>query len=274
MKISSLARSGALAIALPVAFLSAALAADSPVAPGSPGRGRTAQDNARMGFDELDGRLTLQFVDALTGKPLPEARVTMRDHAETTDANGMASFPFPKVDGHEGLEPVRVEKAGYVTSEVSVHVILDTVFLHRFSISPILPPGRYRITLDWAREPRDLDAHLVKRGRYHISYRDMRQFEDQAWLDRDDLDGEGPETITVRAIDPEAEYVFFVHDFTNRERSGFKNFERSRARVQVFSETGLVRAFEVPRGAGRIWKVFTIRGGMIEPASSIVDRIE
>lgn len=264
----------ALATTLGIVLLPVAMAADPGNDAGNPGRGRTTQDNARIGFDELAGLLTLQFVDALTGKPLPEASVTLRDRTEITDGNGMVTFPFPHMPGPEGTESARVEKPGYATSEVSVHVMVDTVFLHRYSISPVLPPGRYRITLDWGKEPRDLDAHLVKRGRYHISYRDMRKFEDQAWLDRDDLDGEGPETITIRALDPGAEYLFFVHDFTNRDRSGFKAFDRSRARVQVFADSGLIRTFEVPRGAGRHWKVFGIRGGLIEPMSTVVDKVD
>ena len=233
-----------------------------------------ARESARFDFDELDGVLTLQFLDAVTGQPLADAAVTLREVTRRTDGSGMVSFPFPTQDSEEGVEYALVEKPGYVTSRAVIHVIFDSVYLNRYSISPSLPAGRLRVTLDWGREPRDLDAHLVKRGRYHISYRDTRKFEDQAWLDRDDMDGEGPETITVRALDPEGEYAFYVHDFSHRDQAGFRDFGKSRARVQVFTEAGLVQSFEVPRGAGRVWRVFTIRRGSLEPASAIVDRID
>jgi hypothetical protein len=237
------------------------------------------KDKKRIGedgdfnFDEVEGKLSLRFYDAVTGKPISSARVTLGEESGETDAGGLVSFPFPRLGREEGNLDVLFEKKGYVRSVVKVHVILDSVFIHRYSISPTLPSGRYRITLDWAGKPPDLDAHLVKAGRYHISFRDMKKFEDQAWLDRDDMDGEGPETITISRLDTGGRYAFYIHDYTHRGDAGFSKFAESRAHVMVFNDAGVVQSFEVPDGAGRVWKVFEIVDGQIQPGSKILDRI-
>ncbi len=62
--------------------------------------------------------------------------------------------------------------------------------------------GSIRIILDWDKSPNDLDAHLVKDGDYHISYRNKRVADDgAAQLDRDDMNGYGPETITINNVE-------------------------------------------------------------------------
>jgi hypothetical protein len=225
-------------------------------------------------FDEVEGKLSLRFYDALSGQPISGAQVTLRGRTATTDPGGKATFPFPRQQREEGYEPVLFEKRGYVRTAIRLHVLLDSVFIHRFSISPSLPPGRYRITLDWATSPADLDAHLIKPGRYHISFRDMRKFEDQAWLDRDDVDGEGPETITVARLDPGAHYAFYVHDYTHRSDPASSAWRKSAAHVMIVNDAGLVHSFEVPAGTGRVWKVFEIRAGQVTGASQLLDRIE
>ncbi|MBK6681726.1 MAG: hypothetical protein IPG53_17880 [Ignavibacteriales bacterium] len=90
-----------------------------------------------------------------------------------------------------------------------MEVMAGTIIRNRYSISPKMPLGYLRVVLDWGDSPRDLDAHLVKTNGYHISYRNMMVSADGvAKLDRDDLDGQGPETITATSIDKNGEYLF------------------------------------------------------------------
>ncbi|HOX45432.1 MAG TPA: hypothetical protein PK668_17680 [Myxococcota bacterium] len=234
----------------------------------------TVRDNADFNFDEVEGKLSLRFYDALTGKPIQGGRVTLGEETATTDPTGKAMFTFPRIGREEGDVTAVFERQGYITSEIRIHIILDSVFLHRYSISPTLPAGRYRVVLDWGTSPADLDLHLVKQGRYHISYRDMRKYEDQAWLDRDDTDGEGPETVTLARLDLAGAYTCYVHDYTHRADSGFQEFGKSRARVMVFNDHGLVQSFEVAPGPGRVWRVFEIRDAQIQPASQMQDQTE
>lgn len=231
-------------------------------------------EDGNFEFDELEGKLSLRFYDAVSGKPISGAQVSLREETVTTDPGGQATFAFPRQRREEGYEQVLFEKRGYVRTAIRLHVLLDSVYIHRFSISPTLPPGRYRITLDWASAPKDLDAHLIKAGRYHISFRDMRKFEDLAWLDRDDVDGEGPETITVARLDAKGDYAFYVHDYTHRKDPDNTAWRKSSAHVMIVNDAGMVMSFEVPAGTGRVWKVFEIHDGQVLPASGIVDRID
>jgi len=234
---------------------------------------RKLKENTDVAFDELGGRLTLFFYDAVSGAPISGGQATFEGVTAATEFDGRVSFDFPQVPDLEGYRPLVFQKPGYITSTIRVHVIAQSVYIHRYSISPSLPPGRYRVVLDWGKEPKDLDAHLVKHDRYHISYRDMKKFEDQAWLDRDDTDGEGPETITIQALDPEGHYTFMVHDYTNRDVASFGAFKQSKAHVMIFNDRQMVKSFEVPTGAGRVWKVFEIRNAQIVDDSRIIDMV-
>ena len=100
------------------------------------------EENADFNFDEVEGKLSLRFYDAVTGKPIQGARVTLREKTSVSDSGGRVVFPFPRINREEGYEDVLFEKKGYVRSLVKIHILLDSVFIHRYSISPTLPPGR------------------------------------------------------------------------------------------------------------------------------------
>ncbi len=226
-------------------------------------------------FDEMAAKLNLYFVDALTGQPIPGATVTFEGETSTTDDAGKASFALPEVPDAKEVDLVaHFEKTGYVTSDAKVHFMLGSVWSNRWSISPALPPGKLRIVLDWARSPADLDAHLVKDGAYHISFRNMRQYEDEVVLDRDDTDGYGPETITINHVDPNGRYTFSVHDYTDRaDASTDALSKKSRARVSVFGSERLLDQMMVPTGGkGATWRVFEIQNGSIRPVGELTTR--
>jgi uncharacterized protein YfaP (DUF2135 family) len=121
-----------------------------------------------------------------------------------------------------------------------------------------------RVVLDWDQAPADLDAHLVKEGGWHISFRDMRKVQDLAWLDRDATAGFGPETITVKKFDLAAKYRFFVHDFTNRGKAASDGLATSKAHVRLYTDAGLLKTFSVsPKLVGDRWVVFQIVEGEV-----------
>lgn len=235
----------------------------------SPERLKAIREKAAAVDDELGGKLTLFFRDALTGKAIPEAQVSFENEEGTTGADGSVSFPFPDVpEETDAFLYAGFDKKGYVSAKVPLSFRAGTIFENHYSISPSLPPGNLRVVLDWGSQPPDLDSHFLKKGGYHISYRDMRKVEEQAKLDRDDLDGEGPETITIEKLDAEAEYAYFVHDFTGRGDPSSKGLVRSKAHVSVYTDKELWKTFEVPAGGqGRYWTVFHVRKGEIIPVS-------
>jgi hypothetical protein len=234
---------------------------------------KDVREKAAASGDELDKNLTLFFKDALTGKGIPDAQVSLGQAKAKTDADGQVTLPFPAVSSDEETTLyAQFRKKGYVESKVPLLFRLGMIFNYHYSISPALPAGQIRVVLDWGREPADLDAHLVKEGAYHISFRDMHQAEDQARLDHDCTTGEGPETITILKLDPEGNFVFYVHDFTDRGDGATYGLAQSHARVSVFGDGKLVGAYNVPSGRGNHWTVFFVRNGQIVPASHLGDQ--
>ncbi len=225
-------------------------------------------------FDELDHQnLTLRFFNALTGTEIPGAAVTINNVEYRTDDEGKVQFPAPDSDG---FYPVSFRAARYVPVDFNIEVMAGTLFFNRFSVSPVLDVKFLRVVLDWDATPPDLDAHLVKQGAFHLSYRNMRTAEDgSGQLDRDATNGFGPETITLKEVSASNKYTFFVHDYTDGNSPSTRGLARSKATVKVFGDGRLLNVFEVPRaGVGNYWQVFTISNGGIIEVNKLADRAE
>ncbi|MCD4773340.1 MAG: hypothetical protein K8R41_08175, partial [Bacteroidales bacterium] len=210
-----------------------------------------------------EGKLTLRFINAVDGDAVVDATIKIDELGEfTTDRQGRVLFEVPK----DGIYSMGFEKPGFIPVDLKFEIMEGMIFYNRFSVSPKLDMGTIRIVLDWDGKPKDLDAHLVKEGKYHISYRDKKSSADgKAILDRDDLDGYGPETITVTDVDDDAEYKFYVKDFTNRDRNNSKRLSKSKARVKIYGEGELLHEFKITeRLKGNTWMVFRIVKGEIK----------
>lgn len=130
---------------------------------------KNLRDRIKDTFQELESNsLTLGFNDALTGKPIPDAEVVISKLGQfKTDYDGRAVFEIPEQDGIYG---VKFTHPKYITSDFEIEIMAGMVPFNRFSVSPLLPIGSLRVILDWSDRPLDLDAHLVKKNDYHISY--------------------------------------------------------------------------------------------------------
>lgn len=220
-------------------------------------------------FAELGGNLTLNFFNAMDGKPIAGAEVFIENVGEfLTDEQGKARFPIPEEDG---FYKVIFRKEGFIETHFQIEITAGTMFFDRISISPTLTAGALRIVLDWSADPPDLDAHLVKIGQYHISYRDKRTSDDkQVQLDRDDTDGYGPETITINKVDVDGRYVFYVYDYTNQNKAGSTGLSKSKANVKVYYGGQLLYNWRVPlKVKGFYWEVFCIERGNIVPVNEV-----
>lgn len=215
-----------------------------------------------------EGKLTLRFINAVDGNAVSDAEVHIDDLGEyKTDRQGRVLFKIPD----DGIYSMGFEKSGFIPADLKFEVIKGTIFYNRFSVSPVVDVGTIRIVLDWDRKPEDLDAHLLKRGSYHISYHNMRTSADaKATLDRDDRDSWGPETITVKDIDENAEYEYYVKDYTNRDHDNSKALSKSKARVKVYDEEGLINEFMITeKQKGNTWLLFTIKNGKLIPRDEV-----
>lgn len=217
-------------------------------------------------FTEVtEGMLTLHFIDAITGNPVSDAKVSIENIGSgVTDFKGSIKFE-PKEPN--AIHKIHFEHPKYIPADGEIEIMAGTLFLNRFSVSPLMEIKNLRIVLDWSDSPNDLDAHLEKVGGYHISYRDKKISDDgEAQLDRDDRDGNGPETITVFKTNHYDKYVYYVEDFSNRGDSKSKDLAKSRATVRVYGEGRLMMQVQIYKKAGRgnRWNVFEIVNGQIQ----------
>jgi len=223
--------------------------------------------------DEMDtNSFTLRFINALDGEPVMGAVVEL-DVIGLYETDMEGKIKFPKI-GEDGDIGVHFNAEGYIPTDVNVEVVAGTIFNNRISVSPEMAIEYVRIILDWGRHPRDLDSHFTKDKQYHISYRNMKVSDDGiATLDRDDTDSFGPETITIKEIDTDSHYMFWVQDFTNRDDNNSKSLSKSGATIKVYGNGELMESVTVPPGQrGNKWNVFEIIKGKVTLTNYISSR--
>jgi len=215
---------------------------------------------------EMENTLSLWFTDADTGKPIQEALVAIENTGSTrTDADGLAIFPVV----NNGEYAFIFQKDGYITTKNTFFVSGGTIFHNKFSIPKLKQIDHIKIILDWGAAPADLDAHLVKDNGYHVSYRNTKTSSDKtAWLDKDALNGYGPETITVTQLDKRAVYHYFVHNYSNRNTANDSRLSQSKATVSVYINNRFHVSYQIETGkTGTTWHIFDIVNGEIKPAN-------
>ncbi len=230
-----------------------------------------AFDNLDDSITELEeNKLTLRFFNAVNGETLDEGKVLIEGIGEyITDLQGRVQFSVPKKDGTYG---VRFSKNGFITTKFTIEIDGGTMFYNnRFSISPVMDLKYLRVVTDWGKKPKDLDAHMVKEHGYHISYQDKHVSADgYGVLDRDDRDSYGPETITIKKVDKNGVYHFYIHDYSDRHKKRSTNLSNSKVSVKVYGNGKLLHVYNImPGNEGVYWHVFDIIRGEIVPVNSI-----
>ncbi|MCI5192640.1 MAG: PKD domain-containing protein [Candidatus Electrothrix sp. AU1_5] len=222
--------------------------------------------------------------NALDNSVLPNLNVQIRRYinkrtgdiinSTQTDQNGSFSF----VDLESGNYTVEFYGDGYITNYVNALSIGDAVTTKDVVISPQLGSSQFRIVLSWGESPSDLDSHLTgpyeDEGRFHIYYGNRgNESADQspyAWLDRDDMNSFGPETITIFKLVPGESYRYSVYDFVNGGFSSSDALANSGAKVEVYGDSGLITSFTVPNQGGTLWTVFEMdASGNITPINNM-----
>lgn len=217
---------------------------------------------------EMDGVLSLWITDCDTGKPIEGAFVAIEGVGSTkSDKDGIASFPVTE----DGTYNFIIQHENYVMTKDSFDVFGGTIFFCKYSIPKKVSYQCVKVILDWGKTPADLDAHLVKSNAYHISFRDtVRSDDGTVWLDRDDRDSFGPETITITQLDAAAVYRYFVFNWTGRNERNGTGLSQSGARIRVYVDNALKGSWKVPAlQRGTTWNVFNIKGGNIVPVNSV-----
>ena len=224
----------------------------------------TPQEKSIWATDEMEGTLTLSFRNAVNCKPVAGAKIVIGSQETLTDAQGLVRFPAPT--GMDDVAvPIEASATGYQKGKGYLVFAFNAPLQNRFLMSPALTADRARFVLSWSDAPRDLDLHLVGPN-FHISYQDTRNVPNEARLDRDAMDGHGPETISANRIRSDARYEVWVHNYSNE-----KPMSRG-AQLQIYLSDGTAQAVVLPATAMRWVKVGEIDQGslklVVQPSAS------
>ena len=129
--------------------------------------------------------------------------------------------------------------------------------------------------MTWGSNPADMDSHLITPEidsvNYHISYSNRGSSNSAPFvvLDVDDVDGFGPETMTIKKLE-NGVYSYYVHQYSN-----YGILNESNGRIQIFDSPNCTgNLINIPEeGEGRYWDVFKINGenGDVTEINEIVD---
>jgi hypothetical protein len=208
--------------------------------------------------------------NASNGQPISGATISAAGQSATSVSDG--TYTLTNVPA--GQQTLTASASGFITTQVMVTVIASQTVTQNVSLSPVLPTGEIRITLNWTKnsrgEPDDLDVHLTGPDPdgfscFHVFFLDPGSLDSppfaQLEVDNIELPGHPPtETIRISRLTPGI-YRFFVHNFGGQiggEAPGA--FSQSRATVQVFDSSGLLFSQTIPMGTGFFWNVFTLNG--------------
>lgn len=218
--------------------------------------GQTISIQQVSGYGTIIGSVS----NALNGQPLDSVDVAVTGPAQRSARTGsdgtfsMAELPY-------GAYQVAASKTGFIQGARTIQLLQSTVSVD-FVLTPVLDSNQYRAVLTWDAEPNDLDLHLWTLGTeiYFANEGDL-ETTPYAFLDVDDVSGYGPETITIgRLLDT---CKFSVYNY-----SGSPDITVSRAHIDFYKGSSLIRSFDIPTtGVGTWWYVFDLT-----PTGSIIER--
>ncbi|MDX1436573.1 MAG: hypothetical protein R3335_07180 [Anaerolineales bacterium] len=213
--------------------------------------------------DALDGRLLSGLND--------EAQVCYQGTCYLADSSGNYSISgLPS-----GARWLTGRAQGYVDFNILVIINAEANIIQNFPLSPDdLSEGQVRIILTWDADPPDLDAHLWTpfdiNGIPHVYQANPGDCDGipptEVCLDIDDVDGWGPETITILEAPPAgtAFFQYAVEKFDPCFPPCPNPIEDAFPVVNVFGETsmgGFQETFVIPQQGNtgkRFWYVFDI----------------
>lgn len=245
-------------------------------------------DDVEIRWDDAATGATLSgmVTDATNDEPIEGAVVTVAGLSDVTDAAGnylienvpagelKANFGGTPVTGYKPLtvefsdlstensHTVSCTADGYSPYE-NQQVVIPEGGNVTFNIpmSPEIAAGQMRMVLSWGAFPEDLDAHLltpeIGGQSYEVYYDNMGSLTEApfAFLDNDDVDGFGPETITVADFF-NGTYKYFIFNYDENASVSVSN-----AVVRIYDDAGLKHELNVPStGDGFYWYVCDIDG--------------
>lgn len=164
----------------------------------------------------------------------------------------------------EGIFNVRMSAPGFNNNDIeNVQLFGGENNIGESTIVEQVAEGDVRIVLSWGETPYDLDSHFTGptsgTERFHVYYSNEYVNDGtSAYLDVDDTESFGPETITISEYLPGV-YRYSVHNYSNDGTDGGQEIYNSPAKVEIFDSNGLIASFNpkpFTAGTGNTWRVF------------------
>lgn len=166
------------------------------------------------------------------------------------------------------LQPV--SSSASFDRRATFHLSFQTLRWEKARTTSAKPPRRRRLkreVFEWGECPSALDSHLTgpdeDTGRFHVYYASREPVGAGAYLDRDDVTGYGPETVTITEVRT-GTYRYSVFNFSDQSNDGALGFDESPARVTVYDSDGQRASYSAPpanAGDGNTWRILEIDGG-------------
>ena len=212
--------------------------------------------------------------NATDGLPVQDVVVSISETMDKTDQLGNFSLFIPNVPDSLTLIGEKNSFCDFVGNFEIPENYNEKIFVYNFSISPVPLPEEIRFVLNWSASPADLDSHLrtpeIDSSKFHIFYGNRGNVESAPYaiLDVDDVDGYGPETITIKQAF-NGTYLYYIHNYTGG------NFSESKGVVRIYNSPSCSgEIISIPKqGNGRYWYVCDVNGenGEIEIKNQIVE---
>ena len=211
------------------------------------------------------GIVTGQVVDAQTGAGLAGVLIEVGGTGLSVLTDGSGNFTLNDVP--EGGQTLQATLTGYVETTVPVVTITEATTETSIGMLAIGAGGdNVAVVLAWGQNPRDLDLHMSgpdgSGGRFHAYFSNKAPFP-HVFLDLDDTDSFGPETMTVKPGESgnyvAGDYHVWVHHY-----AGDLTFGDSAATITLFAGGAQIAQYSVGDASGdstkRIWQVveFTV----------------
>lgn len=215
------------------------------------------------------GAIQGSITDAVSGFPITNSTYKLRKGWNMQSGQVLTEGEFVNstysLSYSVGNYTLEVSRNEYMTNWINIAISKDSSTTANVVLTPQnMQSGVMRIVLTWGDMPPDIDSHtfgptlIDANQEFHVYFgnKDFDNGNVTLDLDIDDIDGNGPETTTIKMLNGNAKYSYYVHDYTNQSETISTALSLSGAKVQVYIGNS-VRTFNIPTNkAGTVWHVF------------------
>jgi hypothetical protein len=132
-------------------------------------------------------------------------------------------------------------------------------------LSPSMGSGFWRVVLTWGKNPLDLDLYAILPDGNRIYWKNNKTEDGSVYLDIDDRDGEGPETITFKTLPVGTTKIIANNYYDARSTKPQIPFAFTQAKLTVYRGDVLDSIYYVPQtniddSKSIWWKVISFDG--------------